>query len=185
MVLIPLCERNMPLLQSIQAEYGTQPAFRLPDIGGLYWGIKQPGCETDHSTPISAEVKEEDGGGFSSTCTVAFVECTEITFSFSYFTHNLQVFLNFSDTSFFFFLSSHLLLPLIFFPWQFSLSFHSYSSSYFSFHSFLRFFNVVTRMVVRSGSEVSHVHTQNIKIDLNTEAVRHQAVRFAHLEANS
>jgi len=36
MALIPLCERNMPLLQSIQAEYGTQPAFRLPDIGGLY-----------------------------------------------------------------------------------------------------------------------------------------------------
>jgi len=40
-------------------------------------------------------------------------------------------------------------------------------------------------MVVRSGSEVSHVYAQNIKIDLNTEAVQHQAVRFAHLEANS
>ena len=48
----------MSLLQSIQAEYGTQPASRLSDMGGFYWGIKQPGCETDHSTLISAEVKE-------------------------------------------------------------------------------------------------------------------------------
>jgi len=35
MVLIPVCERNMSLLQNIHAEYGTQPASRLPDMGGL------------------------------------------------------------------------------------------------------------------------------------------------------
>jgi hypothetical protein len=45
------------LLQSIQNGFGTQPASYPMEMGALCPGVKQPGHETKHSPPSSAEIK--------------------------------------------------------------------------------------------------------------------------------
>jgi len=45
------------LLQNIQIDSGAHPASCSISRGTLSLGIKWPGCEPDHSSPSSAEVK--------------------------------------------------------------------------------------------------------------------------------
>jgi hypothetical protein len=45
--------RDFSRLHSVKTGSGAHPAFHL---GALSRGVKQPGCEADHSPPSSAEV---------------------------------------------------------------------------------------------------------------------------------
>jgi hypothetical protein len=49
---------NFSLLHYAQTGSGALPASYPVGSGGLSPGIKQLGCEADHSAPVSAKVKE-------------------------------------------------------------------------------------------------------------------------------
>jgi hypothetical protein len=56
-VRVPVQEQFFPPLQLIQSDSGAHPVSYPMDTRTLSPGIKRPGGETDHSPPISAEVK--------------------------------------------------------------------------------------------------------------------------------
>jgi hypothetical protein len=46
--------QEFSVLHVVQASSGVHPTSYTMGNGGSFWGVKRPGCETDHSTPTSA-----------------------------------------------------------------------------------------------------------------------------------
>jgi hypothetical protein len=49
--------QDLSLLHSMQASFGAEPASYPTGTVGVSPGVKRQGCEADHSSPSSAEVK--------------------------------------------------------------------------------------------------------------------------------
>jgi hypothetical protein len=56
---LPAGTRELFLLQSVQARPGSNPSSHSLDTVTLSPGVKQQGCEFDHSPPTSTEIKQD------------------------------------------------------------------------------------------------------------------------------
>jgi hypothetical protein len=71
---------KISLRYSAQIEFGTHPDYYPMSTDGKFLGIKRPRCETDHSPPSSAEVKNDGATTplpHTSSCPTAY--CTGTT----------------------------------------------------------------------------------------------------------